>query len=70
MRFVDLFCGIGGFRLGLKGHQCVYSCDIEPLARSVYWQNFGDEPDTDIRALCLAIDAALTMHADRCFLNL
>jgi len=51
LRFVDLFCGIGGFRLGLKGHQCVYSCDIEPLARSVYWQNFGDEPDTDIRAI-------------------
>jgi DNA (cytosine-5)-methyltransferase 1 len=47
MRFFDLFCGIGGFRLGLEraGHECVGSCEIERHARTIYGKNFGAEPE-------------------------
>lgn len=49
--FVDLFCGIGGFRLGLErcGLKCVWSCDINPTARKVYNDNYGEMPAGDIR---------------------
>lgn len=32
IRFTDLFCGIGGIRLGMEkqGFECVFSCDINP----------------------------------------
>lgn len=47
MRFFDLFCGIGGFRLGLEraGHECIGSCEIEKNARAIYGKNFGAEPE-------------------------
>lgn len=50
LRFVDLFAGIGGFRLGLEkaGYQCVYSCELNPACQEVYYQNFGEYPDSDI----------------------
>ena len=30
LRYIDLFCGIGGIRLGMDkaGFSCVFSCDI------------------------------------------
>ena len=33
--FIDLFCGIGGFRLALEslGAKCVFSCDTDRQAR-------------------------------------
>ena len=48
--FIDLFCGIGGFRLALerRGLECVFSSDIDKHARSAYASNFGDEPAGDI----------------------
>ena len=51
--FVDLFSGIGGFRLALvkKGLKCVYSCEIEKHAAWAYEQNFGDDPLGDIRLI-------------------
>lgn len=38
MKFLDLFAGIGGFRLGLEkaGHECVGFCEIDKFARSSY----------------------------------
>lgn len=49
--FVDLFCGIGGFRLGIEriGGRCVLSCDKDKFARQTYQHWFGDEPACDIR---------------------
>jgi len=43
MRFVDLFCGIGGFHSALNqlGHQCVFATDIDAHAASVYEDNWG-----------------------------
>ena len=47
MKFYDLFCGIGGFRIGMEknGHECVGSCEIDEQARQVYTKNFGCEPE-------------------------
>jgi DNA (cytosine-5)-methyltransferase 1 len=54
MKFIELFAGIGGFRLGLEraGHKCVWSNEIQPKARSIYEKNFGESPDgRDIRTI-------------------
>lgn len=56
IRFIDLFCGIGGFRyaskyaydkLGLEG-KCVFSSDIDKYAQESYEANFGEKPAGDI----------------------
>lgn len=38
MKFLDLFAGIGGFRLGMEraGHECVGFCEIDQFARNSY----------------------------------
>ena len=48
--FIDLFAGIGGFRLALEslGAKCVYSNEWDSAAQDVYEANFGDRPDGDI----------------------
>ena len=48
--FVDLFCGIGGFRIPLQwlGGKCVFSSDINNHARNVYEANYGEYPFGDI----------------------
>lgn len=48
--FIDLFSGIGGFRLGFEqnGFKCVFSSDIDESCREVYYSNFGDTPFGDI----------------------
>ncbi len=40
--FVDLFAGIGGFRIGLEslGGKCIGSCEIDAYARDTYRNNF------------------------------
>lgn len=49
-RFIDLFAGLGGFRLALEslGATCVYSSEWNIPAQQVYYENFGDIPDGDI----------------------
>lgn len=48
--FIDLFAGLGGFRLALEsmGAKCVYSNEWDKYAQSVYASNFGDVPEGDI----------------------
>lgn len=48
--FIDLFAGLGGFRLALEslGAECVYSNEWDIPVREVYAENFGDIPDDDI----------------------
>ena len=38
MKFLDLFSGIGGFRLGMEsaGHECIGFCEIDKFARESY----------------------------------
>lgn len=50
MTFIDLFAGIGGFRLALEslGAKCVYSNEWDKDAQKVYFNNFNDYPEGDI----------------------
>lgn len=49
-KFIDLFCGIGGFRVAgdSMGWECLFSCDIDAEAQKAYAANFGDMPHGDI----------------------
>jgi len=48
--FIDLFAGIGGFRIALQnlGGECVFSSEWDPQAQRTYLENFGDLPFGDI----------------------
>ena len=48
--FIDLFAGLGGFRIALEslGANCVYSNDWDTSVQEVYAENFGDTPEGDI----------------------
>lgn len=48
--FIDLFAGIGGFRLALQrlGGKCVFSSEINPKAQETYLHNYGEKPYGDI----------------------
>lgn len=56
IRFVDLFCGIGGFRYGLEQAarhgglptRCVFSSDIDRPCQDAYEANFSERPHGDI----------------------
>jgi DNA (cytosine-5)-methyltransferase 1 len=56
IRFVDLFAGIGGIRLGFEqalrdadiDSECVLSSEIDEHARKTYQMNFGESPSGDI----------------------
>ena len=49
--FVDLFAGIGGFRIALQnlGGKCVFACDSDKKAKETYFRNFGVIPFGDVR---------------------
>ena len=49
--FIDLFAGVGGFRLALQanGGRCVFTSEIDEAAQQTYRQNFGVQPYGDIR---------------------
>lgn len=48
--FIDLFAGIGGFRIACQdcGGRCVYSSEWDAQAQTTYFANFGDVPFGDI----------------------
>ena len=50
MTFIDLFAGIGGFRLAMEslGGKCVYSNEWDKPAQETYLANFGETPEGDI----------------------
>jgi DNA (cytosine-5)-methyltransferase 1 len=55
-RYIDLFCGIGGFRIAATmaskkvavSSECVFSSDIDEDAQKTYEANFGNRPFGDI----------------------
>lgn len=49
-RFIDLFAGIGGIRLGFEsvGGKCVFSSEFDADACKTYEANFGEYPAGDI----------------------
>ena len=49
LKFIDLFCGIGGMRLAFGRYgECVFSSEINSYARKTYCENFGENPAGDI----------------------
>jgi DNA (cytosine-5)-methyltransferase 1 len=59
LRFIDLFCGIGGLRLGFEqackelgiSTKCVLSSEIDKNAGHTYFINFKEHPDGDVRKI-------------------
>lgn len=49
-KFIDLFCGIGGFHQAMKslGGECVFASDIDADCRKTYYRNYGIQPFGDI----------------------
>ena len=50
LTFIDLFAGIGGFRLALEsfGAKCVFTSEWDKYAQQTYEANFKDKPYGDI----------------------
>lgn len=49
-KFIDLFAGVGGFRIAIQslGGNCVFSSEIDRYAKQTYDLNFGEVPFGDI----------------------
>lgn len=49
-KFIDLFAGIGGFRIAMQRNQgeCVFSSEWDKMAQRTYYANFGEIPFGDI----------------------
>jgi DNA (cytosine-5)-methyltransferase 1 len=52
-RFIDLFAGIGGFRIALEkaGGKCVFSSEWDVHSKRTYRAWFGETPEGDIREI-------------------
>lgn len=59
IKFIDLFCGIGGIRLGLQqalerqniSYECILSSDIKKSAVKTYQENFKDIVSGDVKEI-------------------
>jgi len=49
-KFIDLFAGIGGFRIAMQnlGGKCIFTSEWDSKAKVTYRANFGEEPFGDI----------------------
>ncbi len=56
LKFIDLFCGIGGFRIAFDraGARCVFSSDYDGFSQQTYEANFGEKPHGDIHTVAVA----------------
>jgi DNA (cytosine-5)-methyltransferase 1 len=53
IKFIDLFAGIGGIRIGFEraGAECVFSSEWDKYAQMTYEANFGEKPEGNIREI-------------------
>ena len=58
MKFIDLFAGIGGFRLGMEsaGHECVAFCEIDKFARASYKAIHDTEGEIELHDITTVTD--------------
>lgn len=58
MKFIDLFAGIGGFRLGMEsaGHKCVAFCEIDKFARASYKAIHNTKGETEYHDITSVTD--------------
>jgi len=51
--FIDLFAGIGGFRIAFQnlGGKCVFSSEIDKYSKITYEENFGEVPFGNIKKI-------------------
>ncbi|HGF7563254.1 DNA (cytosine-5-)-methyltransferase [Enterococcus durans] len=58
MKFLDLFAGIGGFRLGMEsaGHECVGFCEIDKFARTSYKAIHNTEGEVEMHDITTVSD--------------
>ena len=58
MKFLDLFAGIGGFRLGMEaaGHECVGFCEIDKFARESYKTIHNTKGEIELHDITAASD--------------
>jgi DNA (cytosine-5)-methyltransferase 1 len=72
--FIDLFAGIGGFRLALQelGGKCVFSSEWDVHAKETYFANYGEVPFGDITkftksgSITSTVATALPSHTILC----
>jgi len=59
-RFIDLFAGIGGLRLGAEaaGGRCVFTCEWNKFSRLTYEANFADGADHPFPGDITTVDAS------------
>ena len=58
MKFLDLFAGIGGFRLGMEvaGHECIGFCEIDKFARASYKAIHNTEGEIELHDITTVSD--------------
>ena len=61
MKFLDLFAGIGGFRLGMEsaGHECIGFCEIDKFARASYKAIHDTEGEIELHDITRVTDESV-----------
>ena len=61
MKFLDLFAGIGGFRLGMEsaGHECIGFCEIDKFARASYKAIHDTEGEIELHDITTVSDESI-----------
>ena len=61
MKFLDLFAGIGGFRLGMEsaGHKCIGFCEIDKFARASYKAIHNTEGEIELHDITAVSDESI-----------
>ena len=61
MQFLDLFAGIGGFRLGMEaaGHKCIGFCEIDKFARASYKAIHNTEGEIELHDITAVSDESI-----------
>jgi DNA (cytosine-5)-methyltransferase 1 len=61
LKFLDLFAGIGGFRLGMEsaGHECIGFCEIDKFARASYKAIHNTEGEIELHDITTVSDESI-----------